>query len=266
MVEEGSNSVEYILCGCNCGGMLPKYDKWGRERKFIQSHIWRGRKHKPESLQKISENRSGKYTGEKSYWFGKRIPEKVIMKQILTKKARYVKEKHPRYGVKLTDETKRKISVAHKKIDEKKAIRYKSGYRYLPISTHPNANKDGYVAEHVVIMVEYLRRPLQKGAHIHHKNKIKTDNRIENLQLVTASEHLTLHRQEYKLEIMNRTCDICGTNKTTLNRKKDNKGRYYVWMAWRTNPLDRSQIICNRCWHRVYDSMKKKNKVNYPTL
>ena len=47
---------------------------------------------------------------------------------------------------------------------------------------------DGYVLEHVKVMSEFLGRPIRPGETIHHKNGVRTDNRIKNLEL-WASNH-----------------------------------------------------------------------------
>src|SRR4051812_15927519 len=67
------------------------------------------------------------------------------------------------------------------------------GYRYVLMPDHPNAKQSGYVAEHVLIMSRHLGRPLAKGEDVHHKNRDRSDNRIENLELLTSSEHCRLH-------------------------------------------------------------------------
>jgi hypothetical protein len=48
---------------------------------------------------------------------------------------------------------------------------------------HPNASKCGRIPEHVVIMSEFLGRPLKDKEFVHHKNGIRHDNRLENLEL-----------------------------------------------------------------------------------
>ena len=68
-----------------------------------------------------------------------------------------------------------------------------SVYLYLYLPKHPNATKSGYVAEHRAVVEKILGRYLKKKEVIHHINGNKHDNRLENLEVMTVSEHNTLH-------------------------------------------------------------------------
>ncbi len=72
-----------------------------------------------------------------------------------------------------------------------KKERYKSKLGYVILydyKEHPNAGLWGQIAEHTLVMSEYLGRPLRKGENVHHINGIRDDNRIENLELWTTSQ------------------------------------------------------------------------------
>lgn len=64
----------------------------------------------------------------------------------------------------------------------------KSGYVRICDPRHPNAGKSGAVYEHVKVLAEALGRPLAIHEQVHHLNKIRGDNRIENLELWTTSQ------------------------------------------------------------------------------
>jgi len=164
-------------------------------------------------------------------------------------------------GTKHTLETKQKISKARTKPEHERAKFIRNGYRYIFKPSHPNSDCDGNVAEHTLIITEYLGRPLKKGEHTHHKNGNKLDNRIENLQLHTPSTHMKEHREEVRKAIKdsNRICGICKSNKTLVARHIDRRNNNTFWHPyWRTNPLDRNMWLCNSCWRTVYYSIKKR--------
>lgn len=60
------------------------------------------------------------------------------------------------------------------------------GYSIIKIGTG-KGSKD-WVKEHRYVMEKYLGRPLQTFENVHHKNGLKQDNRIENLELWVTSQ------------------------------------------------------------------------------
>jgi len=70
----------------------------------------------------------------------------------------------------------------------------RNGYWLVLRKNWPTSRKDGYVLEHRYVMENYLGRSLEKDEIVHHKNGIRTDNRIENLELLKLTEHYKGHK------------------------------------------------------------------------
>ena len=106
-----------------------------------------------------------------------------------------------RKGIPVSDETRKRISKAkkshfnglngfgHTKI-------HKSGYVLAYAPMHPKAMSDGYVMLHTLTMEQSIGRYLYSDEVVHHKNHIRCDNRIENLELMIRHDHCSMHMKE----------------------------------------------------------------------
>lgn len=123
----------------------------------------------------------------------------------------------------------------------KNGISDKGEYIKIWSPNHPYKDVNNYVYEHRLIMEQYLGRYLDPKEEIHHINGNKKDNRIENLQLLSKSEHtkyeMTGHNYNKK-DMSDRLCNKCG-NKTFINKKG-----YENWY------IDESGYECVNCHYR----------------
>lgn len=73
------------------------------------------------------------------------------------------------------------------------------GYVRVYVPMHPEANTWGYVYEHRLVAEQMIGRRLSVNEVVHHKNGKRWDNRPDNLEILTDSEHSKLHAKEKRL-------------------------------------------------------------------
>lgn len=99
-------------------------------------------------------------------------------------------------GKVVSEETKKKISDAHKISGMGHKKKRSDGYIEVYFPDHPKSNKNGYIMEHILKMEKLIGRHLKDGEVVHHANGVKTDNRYGNLILMTSEEHTRYHTKE----------------------------------------------------------------------
>ena len=146
--------MDVINCACGCGETLEELDQRGRERKFIYGHGNRGRK----------------------------FPSLKHSKQF--------PKGHKPWNKGVHVENAGTFKKGHEGLIGNESPTWKGGrgittQGYVSI----NIGKNKRVLEHRYIMEQHLGRKLEVREHVHHINYDKTDNRIENLEVLDRTDH-----------------------------------------------------------------------------
>lgn len=192
-----------VLCACGCGQPTTLAQRTitriaqvkGQPNRYVLGHHdrtsglrRRGERRSAATCSRISESRKGKGKGNRNAQGARsaevreamvrrphRGPVGAVERLAISERTRGERNSNWRGG----------IHMDH------------GGYRQVRAIGHPYASRHGYVLEHRLVMERILGRYLLPGEEVHHRNRIKTDNRPSNLEFcATHREHMQRHHND----------------------------------------------------------------------
>lgn len=96
---------------------------------------------------------------------------------------------------------------------------------YLAHIVHYDTGKKTAVYQHRELVEQALGRKLATNEVVHHRNHIKTDNRLENLEVLSPAQHRKAHEQDRQASKVDLPCSACGKVTSFLvSRIRRNQG------------------------------------------
>jgi len=111
------------------------------------------------------------------------------------------------------------------------------GYIKILKHGHPLCDIHGYVYEHRLVMEAYLGRYLDPKEVVHHIDKNRQNNSIDNLILFENSGKHS--KYEFTIDMSDRRCLSCKSDKT-INRKNERPNWYKY----------ENSYLCQKCYYK----------------
>lgn len=137
------------------------------------------------------------------------------------------------------------VKIINETIQEYKGERYYLCGAYF--------QKNG-VRLHRLIWQDGNKAEIPKGMHIHHKDGDRANNSLNNLQLITASEHARIHGQnpsDKAVEARRRNAQIATEGNKRIPKKVRSETRREAWEKQKQKPPTEKQ--CGYCGE-VYET------------
>jgi len=116
------------------------------------------------------------------------------MAPILRRSASAIQHQVCRRDIRHSEAAFRAIRLAARAKRPRRGVRRTAtGYVYRLAPEHPRSGRSKYVAEHRLVVESTLGRLLRPSEEVHHVNRVKDDNRPENLEVLSRVEHQHRH-------------------------------------------------------------------------
>lgn len=146
-----------------------------------------------------------------------------------------------------------------------------NGYIRIYMPEHPLSDESGRILEHRYVAEKYLakddelievdnKKVLNPNLDVHHIDKNKLNNNVDNLKILTRSDHAKIHQGEkHKNNSVIKICQSCGNEYSVIKSRENTSKFCSKECANNYRNKDRIKLECPIC-HKVF--LISKNEKN----
>ena len=117
---------------------------------------------------------------------------------------------------------------------------------------HDDSGNRKFVSYPRLLVEEYLGRKLLPEEDVHHKDGDKTNNNIDNLEVVLHGTHQKQHSLKYKDKLA--ICEVCGNSFIWTGKRQC---KYYIDLRRNKNRI----ISCSKNCSSLYGRLRQLGKI-----